>query len=184
MLELIQTQGYTGAGLNAVTEHARVPKGSIYFHFPGGKATLGARAVELAAQQLSDQLAEAMANAESPRDVVESMVTALIEMLVESDYRLGCPVSVVTLDASERSEVLRTACAVAFDSWITTLADYLETQRHPRPQAWAMATTIVTSLEGTVILCRAHRSVEALRDTAAVLGSILDHASSQTEALR
>ena len=72
----------------------------------------------------------------------------------------------------------------ASDSWIAALADYLETQRHPRPQARAMATTIVTSLEGTVILCRARRSVEALRDTATVLGSMLDHASSQTEALR
>ncbi len=61
MLELIQTSGYSGTGLNAVIDHAGAPKGSVYFHFPDGKEGLGVAAVDLAAAQFAQLIAEAAA---------------------------------------------------------------------------------------------------------------------------
>jgi TetR/AcrR family transcriptional repressor of lmrAB and yxaGH operons len=47
-LSHFQRHGYHGAGLAEILEEARAPKGSLYHHFPGGKAQLAraARRIE------------------------------------------------------------------------------------------------------------------------------------------
>ncbi|MEV0235618.1 TetR/AcrR family transcriptional regulator [Nonomuraea sp. NPDC050786] len=174
MLELIQARGYSGTGLTTVTEHARAPKGSLYFHFPEGKEALGEKAVELAADQFRGLVTEMAAAAASPGEVLRGMVDVLIGILTGSDYRLGCPVSVVTLEMGAQSERLRTACAAAFESWIGPMTEQLAGRGHARPAARALATTVVSALEGAVIVSRARRDVQALRDAAQVLGDLLD----------
>ncbi|MGP3962191.1 LmrA/YxaF family transcription factor [Nonomuraea sp. 3N208] len=174
MLELIQARGYSGTGLNTVVEHARAPKGSLYFHFPEGKEALGEKAVELAADQFRRLATEPAADAASPGDVLRRVVDVLAGILTDNDYRLGCPVSVVTLEMGAHSERLRTACAVAFESWIGVMTDHLVGRGHARKTARATAMTVVSTLEGAMIMSRARRDVEALRNAALVLGALLD----------
>lgn len=174
MLELIQTRGYRGTGLTTVAQHSRAPKGSLYFHFPEGKEELGEQAVELAAERFRALLAETAPAAESPGAVLRQVVDVVAGILTDSDYRLGCPVSVVTLETGAESERLRTACAAAFMSWTEPLTDYLVGCGHARPAARALATTVVSTLEGAVIVSRAQREVEALHNAAQVLGVLLD----------
>ncbi|MGP3911420.1 TetR/AcrR family transcriptional regulator [Nonomuraea sp. 10N515B] len=181
MLELIQARGYSGTGLNTVVEHAQAPKGSLYFHFPEGKEALGEKAVELAAEQFRGLVTEMAAEAASPGDVLRRVVDVLAGILTGNDYRLGCPVSVVTLEMGAHSERLRTACAAAFESWIAPMTDHLAGRGHARATARAMATTVVSTLEGAMIMSRARRDVEALRNAALVLGALLDQPPAEEE---
>ncbi|WP_345406958.1 TetR/AcrR family transcriptional regulator [Nonomuraea salmonea] len=41
--ELIEAGGYFGAGLNQVIAASGMPRGSLYFHFPGGQGRAGRR---------------------------------------------------------------------------------------------------------------------------------------------
>ncbi|UED88165.1 TetR/AcrR family transcriptional regulator [Streptomyces profundus] len=176
MLELIQRNGYSGTGLNTVVEHAGAPKGSLYFHFPQGKEALGAGAVELAASRFGALFADA--EAESPPAsagvVVGRVIAALAEMLEGSDFQLGCPVSVVTLEMGGHSERLREACADAFESWTVPVAELLVARGRPRAAARGLATAVVSMVEGAVIMSRARRSTEPLRDAAEALSVLLD----------
>ena len=43
--ELFHTQGYHATGLNQLISVGGAPKGSLYFHFPGGKEQLAAEAL-------------------------------------------------------------------------------------------------------------------------------------------
>lgn len=174
MLELIQARGYSGTGLNTVTEHAHAPKGSLYFHFPEGKEALGQRAIELAAARFQSLLADSALESKTPGDVLRHMIDVLAGILTDSDFQLGCPVSVVTLEMGTQSERLRGACADAFDSWITPVAEYLVDHGHPRPAARTLATAVVSTVEGAMIVSRAQRSVRPLRCAAQVLGPLLD----------
>ncbi|MGW8350885.1 TetR/AcrR family transcriptional regulator [Streptomyces wedmorensis] len=173
MLELIQRHGYSGTGLNAVVEHAGAPKGSLYFHFPQGKEELGERAVELAAARFgslvtgsSTATATAPASAPAPATVGEVLgrvIDELAGMLEGSDFQLGCPVSVVTLEMGAESERLRGACADAFESWIAPVSELLVAHGRPRTVARALATAVVSMVEGAVIVSRAQRSTDPLR---------------------
>ena len=170
MLELIQTRGYSGTGLNTVVAHANAPKGSLYFHFPGGKEALGERAVELAAERF-----RAMVGTDgTPGQVVRRVLDALARLLKESDYQLGCPVSVVTLEMGAQSDLLRDACADAFESWVAPLAALLAAHGRSPVAARSLATATVSMVEGAVIMSRAQRSVTPLRCAADTIGPLLD----------
>lgn len=174
MLELIQTSGYSGTGLNAVIDHAGAPKGSVYFHFPDGKEGLGVAAVDLAAAQFAQLIAEAAASAGGAAAAVRAAVEALTAIVSDSDYRLGCPVSVVTLEMGAESQRLRNACAAAFESWIAPTAALLEAEGLDAAPARSLATVVVSTIEGAVILARATRSPQPLTSAADVLAELID----------
>lgn len=166
MLELIQTSGFSGTGLNAVIEHASAPKGSIYFHFPDGKEGLGLAAVELATTQFEELIAAAAASAGSAAEAARAVIGAVATIVEESDFRLGCPVSVVTLEMGAESERLRQACATAFESWIAPTAALLEADGVGAEESRSLATVVVSMIEGAVIVSRATRSVQPLLSAA------------------
>jgi len=174
MLELIQTSGYSGTGLNAVIEHASAPKGSVYFHFPDGKEGLGVAAVERAATQFEALIAEAAASTGSAAEAARAVIEALATIVSESDYRAGCPVSVVTLEMGAENERLRQACATAFESWITPTAALLEAGGVDAEEARSLATVVVSTIEGAVIVSRALQSTEPLRSAADVVSTLID----------
>ncbi|GLC85041.1 TetR family transcriptional regulator [Microbacterium arabinogalactanolyticum] len=174
MLELIQTSGYSGTGLNAVIDHAAAPKGSIYFHFPDGKEGLGVAAVDLAAAQFGTLIAEAAESARGAAQAARAAIEALTSIVSRSDYRLGCPVSVVTLEMGAESERLRHACASAFDSWIVPTAALLEADGIDAEGARSLATVIVATIEGAVIVSRAMRSPQPLESAADVVADLIE----------
>ncbi|MEU5883891.1 TetR/AcrR family transcriptional regulator [Spirillospora sp. NPDC047279] len=174
MLELIQRNGYAGTGLNTVTEHAGAPKGSLYFHFPEGKEALGEKAVELAAARFGSLVGDSVLEGAAPGQVVRGVLDVLAGILTDSDFQLGCPVSVVTLEMGAQSERLRFACANAFESWIAPVTDLLVARGRPESTARARATAVVSMVEGAVIVSRAQRSTEPLRFAADALALLLD----------
>ena len=175
MLELIQARGYSGTGLNAVTKHAAAPKGSMYFHFPDGKEALGLAAVELAASRFQALVEDAASDGAKPSETVSRIIDVLSGMVTDSEFQLGCPVSVVTLEMGTDSDRLRSACATAFDSWITPMAEYLAATGHPEPKARTLATALVSMVEGALIVSRAQRSIEPLRCARDVISQLIDN---------
>lgn len=184
MLELIQTGGYSGTGLNAVIEHAGAPKGSVYFHFPDGKEGLGVAAVDLAATQFQALITESAASAGRPALAARAAIEALATIVSESDYRLGCPVSVVTLEMGAESDRLRQACASAFESWIVPTSALLEAGGLDAEGARSLATVVVSMIEGAVIVSRAMRSTQPLIAAADAVTDLIDQRCGTSEAGR
>lgn len=174
MLELIQVNGYSGTGLNAVIEHADAPKGSVYFHFPDGKEGLGVAAIELAAKQFEALIAGAVPSTGSAAEAARAAVEALAVIVSESDFRLGCPVSVVTLEMGTESERLRQACATAFESWIVPTAALLEGNGLAVEEARSLATVVISMVEGAVIVSRATRSTQPVLSAADVVAELIE----------
>ncbi|ALX66161.1 TetR/AcrR family transcriptional regulator [Microbacterium sp. XT11] len=184
MLELIQTSGYSGTGLNAVIDHAGAPKGSVYFHFPDGKEGLGVAAVELAARQFEALITEVAASAGGAGEAVRAAIAALASIVSGSDYRLGCPVSIVTLEMGAESERLRQACASAFESWIAPTTALLQADGVGPDEARSLATVVVSTIEGAVIVSRALRSTHPLDAAADVVSTLVGQRTGATGAAR
>lgn len=185
MLALVQVHGYAGSGLNTVLAHSGAPKGSLYFHFPEGKEQLGERAVGLAAERFETLITDALKAADpqaSAGSIVESVLEALCQMVAESDFSVGCPVSVVALEMGAESERLRNACERAYESWIVPVADFLVTRGHGEAAARATASSVISLVEGAMIVARARRDVQPMRDAAQTLRTLLDLPPVMTEA--
>jgi TetR/AcrR family transcriptional repressor of lmrAB and yxaGH operons len=164
---LFRTQGYSGTGLKQLAQEAEAPWSSMYHFFPGGKQQLGAEVVRYAADRYAELIAKAFAARSDPGDAVAAVFKAEAKILTESKFRNGCPVAAVTLDVASTVEELREPCAKAFDLWIGTIAQALAAAGLAAKDARALASYVLSSLEGAIVLSRAEKSVTALEQTAA-----------------
>ena len=160
-MQLFRQHGYDGTGFRDVLAHSGAPRGSIYHHFPGGKAQLGVEAVAFA----GDFIAAAMDEALSADDLVEGLESFMawwIDFLESSDFQAGCPVLAVAAESHPEAPQLAVAAATVFDLWETTLAAALRRAGVARQQARSLATLIVAAVEGAMVMCRATRDRRAL----------------------
>src|ERR1700710_2839579 len=103
--ELFHTQGYHATGLNQLISVGGAPKGSLYFHFPGGKEQLAAEALAVSGAQLCEVREKLFVQAPDAATGIESVVNTLAKSLLDSDFRRGCPLATVALDAASESEL-------------------------------------------------------------------------------
>ncbi|GAA0539491.1 TetR/AcrR family transcriptional regulator [Saccharopolyspora spinosporotrichia] len=175
-MELFQRQGYHATGLNQVLAESAAPRGSLYFHFPGGKQQLAAESVAVAGRRMGELIEAALDRADGPREAVSLVVDALAAILEGSDFQLGCPVATVALEASAASEDVRDACHGAYAAWLEALrVRFLRWGIAPE-RAGELATVALSMLEGALLLARVQRDVSALRTAAGQLAGLLEAA--------
>ena len=150
---LIGAQGMNATSFSDVLADSGAPRGSIYFHFPGGKRELAKDAIRLTSEQV---IAYMTANAgTSPNEVLQHFVALFQHVVEASDGAAGCAVAGVTIDVPASDEELLGEARAAFHSWVTLLAEQLATVGMELDRATGVATVAVASVEGALILCRA-----------------------------
>src|SRR6185437_4349017 len=97
---LLRRQGYAATGLSEIVERSGAPRGSLYFHFPGGKEELAVAAMERTGEQLRRAIATLMTAPGGAGEAVSGLIGALAAGLAASDYRDGCPIATVTLETA------------------------------------------------------------------------------------
>jgi TetR/AcrR family transcriptional regulator, lmrAB and yxaGH operons repressor len=170
---LLRTQGYGATGLNQVVAEAGAPKGSMYFHFPGGKEQLAAVAVDLFAERSSAAMARGLADNDTVRDAVLGYFDAYIAHLERTEFREGCAVASVALDAAAAHDALAEATGRATRGWTDMLAGALEAEGRPQAEAHSLATLVIATIEGTIVMAKAERSTEPIAAARDALRSIL-----------
>jgi TetR/AcrR family transcriptional repressor of lmrAB and yxaGH operons len=170
---LLRTQGYTATGLNQVMAEADAPKGSMYFHFPGGKVQLAAAAVDLFAERSTDRMRRYIAEHATVRDAVSAIFDGYVAHLDRTGYTEGCAVATVALDAASAHETLADATGRALHAWTDLLAEALEAEGRPPAEAHGLATLIIAAIEGTIVMAKGEQSTEPIATTRDVLRTIL-----------
>jgi TetR/AcrR family transcriptional regulator, lmrAB and yxaGH operons repressor len=170
---LLRKQGYGATGLNQVMAEAQAPKGSMYFHFPGGKEQLAAAAVDHFADRVMRRLERGLEEADSVAEAVATFFDEYIEHFRRTDFAEGCAVATVALDAAASHEALATATGRALRGWVDRFAQALEAEGRSPAEAHGLATLIVAAIEGTVVLGKGERSIEPFVAVRAVLRDLL-----------
>jgi AcrR family transcriptional regulator len=163
---LIGARGVAGTGLRDVVAAAGTPRGSLSHHFPGGKDELVAEAVLWSATRLGERL-ERLAGAEEPVTVA-TVLRAAVEWwergLLAVDFTGGCVVAATVMDASMSAVDVRRAALRAFQAWIDPLTRIAAGDGIAEPAARQFAVTVVASIEGALLLCRAGETLQPLHD--------------------
>ena len=169
----IGTRGVGAMSLRDLAKEAGVPLGSTYHHFPGGKAQLAEEAVTSTGRRVA-KLVES-AREQGIDGAIAAFTRVWRELLVETDFRTGCPVlAVATGDDPELTETARGIFASWQDLMVAGLAD----GGVPAERAPGLARMIVASLEGAVAVSRAERSLEPLDQVSAELITLVQAARS------
>ena len=172
--QLFRVQGYSGGGLKQLTAEASAPWGSLYHFFPAGKAQLGAEAARFAGELYAVGWRRAFDQAGSPGEAVERIFMVEAKILEGSDYRNGCPIAGMTLDIASTDEGLRVACEAAFGLWLETIRQGFEVFGAPPEAARALASFVLSSIEGAIVLARAAKSPAAVIDSAGFVRAAVD----------
>jgi AcrR family transcriptional regulator len=152
---LIGSQGMNATSFSEVIAESGAPRGSIYFHFPGGKRELAEDAIRWTSEQVTSHM---RANtAASPSEVLQHFVALFQHVVGASDGAAGCAVAGVTIDVTASDDGLLEIAREAFHSWSALLGEQLEAVGIDTERARGIAVIAVASVEGALILCRAER---------------------------
>jgi TetR/AcrR family transcriptional repressor of lmrAB and yxaGH operons len=170
---LLTTQGYHGTGLGQVLAEAHAPKGSLYFHFPGGKEELAAEAVRRSAAEWREAVLAVVTAAPNPLRAIRAVCDLLAQRLEHSQFQDGCPVATIALEAAPTSDVICEATREAYRTWELLIEEKLRAGGLPEARAARLATTMLAAVEGGMVLAKASRSGEPLRRVGAELEALM-----------
>lgn len=173
---LIRRDGVTATSMRDVVAHADAPRGSLQHYFPRGKEQLVAEAVDWAARSASRRIDRLLATLRdpSPSRLFAAMVRQWADDLVANEFAAGCTLAAVTIDRDESAAAARDAVAAGFTAWRRPIGRALVGMGVPVRKAPALATLMISAVEGAIVLARAQRDVTPLRTVARELGPLLD----------
>ncbi|MEM9609586.1 MAG: TetR family transcriptional regulator C-terminal domain-containing protein [Actinomycetota bacterium] len=172
---LFRRQGYAATGWRQVVADSETPWGSQSHHFPGGKEELAVEAIARSGAGYERLLASAFASG-PPGAAVRLWAETAAAELEASGWSDGCPIATIVLEQAHRSDPIATACAEVLRSWQVVAADALAVRGVEPDDATRLGTTLVSAIEGALVLARAGREPAPLLAVGETLAELLDRA--------
>ena len=160
---LIRERGAHGTAISDVLEHSGAPRGSAYHYFPGGRTQLLCEAVDYA----GEHVAAIIDGADASLDLWDTLIDKYRRQLLDSDFRAGCPVVAVSVEAGEAHDGERMApvverAAAGFDRWTELITARFIADGIPRQRAAELSVLATSALEGAIVLARVRRDLKPL----------------------
>ncbi len=171
---LVHRRGFYGTSLSEILAQSGAPRGSLYYHFPGGKEELVLEATRRGVASVTQLLKEeVLTDSADPADGMRTFIEAVAQVLRDSGYVFGCPVAPIVLDSPE-SSALGEVCQEAFEQWRQVLVEALGRRGGiERGRAESLATVVVCAVEGGLLLARARRDIAPLEAVAEELAVMI-----------
>ncbi|MEU5533515.1 TetR/AcrR family transcriptional regulator [Streptomyces sp. NPDC020362] len=173
--DMISRRGLNATSIRELAKHARAPLGSTYHFFPEGKQQLATEAVRYAGEAVSRILRKELDA--GPVAGLRAFLALWRGIVVDSDFRAGCPVLAVSVEEPPSDEIpsALVAAAEVFEDWELLLTEALRRHGADPDRAAGLGALVVASVEGAVAMCRAKRSMQPLdRVTQQLEALILD----------
>jgi AcrR family transcriptional regulator len=163
--DLFAERGIAGTSLDEVLAAASAGKGQFYHYFRS-RDELAAAAVGYRCAEVVAGLTLALGNVSSMAGLEQAMAGFIANF--ENMNMPGCPIGTLATEIAGRNEDARLQAAAGFDAWERLLADALERMREKgelRADAApaALATGLLASLEGGMVLSQARKDMASLR---------------------
>jgi len=171
--EAFERDGFGGAGLSSILDASGAPRGSLYFHFPGGKEQLAVAAIEAALAELLPVIKEMLRGARTASHGVIRMLRLLSDRLEASGFEIGCPLCSIVSSSASAPESVRRAAAKAVGTIEHSLAAHFIDHGRSGRDAKRLATVVLSTIEGAILLARVQRRRDPLDRVAKALPQLL-----------
>ncbi|MFZ0884305.1 MAG: TetR/AcrR family transcriptional regulator [Candidatus Acidiferrales bacterium] len=162
---IFNQRGYEGAALSELMQATGLEKGGIYRHFDS-KQQLASEAFDYAWNKAVEARFEGTQEISNSVDRLQQIVRNFRERR-EGLVPGGCPLLNTAVDSDDGNVQLRTQARRALDKWLDRLVTIARQGQkrgeiRPRVDPAKLATLIVSTLEGSLMLGRLQRSDEPL----------------------
>lgn len=168
--DLLERQGYHATGLSQILQESGSPKGSLYYHFPGGKEELALEAITQVGATVLARIRANLALYAAPAEAIRHFIRLIAASVEMSGFSSGGPISAIALETAAGYERLRLACDAVYAAWQGAFAEKLVAAGLSPARAESLAALIIAAIEGGVILCRTRRSRTPLEQVADEIG--------------
>ena len=173
---LFNERGFEGGSLTDLMDATGLKKGGIYRHF-SSKEDLAAAAFDFAWQAATHVRMHDLDSVPNSVDKLKRFMANFVER--RPSVPGGCPLLNTAIDADDGNRKLREHARKALHQWqdiLSKIVDVGRKQKEIRSEIdpKKLATLIIASLEGALMISRLERNRDALLETQAHLASYLD----------
>jgi AcrR family transcriptional regulator len=160
---LFWERGFAGTSMAELLAHAEVNSGSFYHFFDGKEALLRA-VLEQYAELLRPMIVDpAFASTPKPIERIFAILAGYRERIIATGSQYGCPLGRLALEIDPENAPAHLLIARNFQGWIESIRECLVELKGSLPRSTnidALATFVLVTMEGGVMLSRSYRSVE------------------------
>lgn len=161
---LFQRRGYYGVGTTDILSLAQAPRGSLYHHFPGGKAELAGAAVDWVAQEAATHTRHLRLTGNGAEKILETTANAIATWMEAKEFAEGSLFSALATCLDPVADaLLQSRLAAAYTSMASEYEEMLRAAGFPAALAHEFATEIIFSIEGASVLARAQKNVAPIK---------------------
>jgi TetR/AcrR family transcriptional regulator, transcriptional repressor for nem operon len=162
---IFNQKGYDGAALSDLMRATGLEKGGIYRHF-SSKEALAAEAFDYAWRETFDSRIRDLDTISNAVDRLKQFVANFVER--RGVIPGGCPLLNTAIDTDDGNSILCARARKALRGWRSYLISMIRggikaREIRSRVDEKKLATLIISSLEGAIMLCRLERNEEPLR---------------------
>jgi AcrR family transcriptional regulator len=167
--ELMRRKGYGAVGMKDVVAASGAPIGSLYHHFPGGKAQIAREALINAGAAYGLLIPTLVDPHDDLGEAVASVFAQAAVDMAETGFVNMCPVASVAAEVADTIEELRDATADIFTGWLDGGTAYFVARGLSHDEARDLTVALVGAMEGAFVLARTLRDTEPLLAAGRVL---------------
>ena len=175
--ELFHAQGFASTGMAQLLRQAGVGSGSLY-HFFRTKEDLLLAVLERYEEMLWPVLLQPVADRfPDPVDRIFGLLDRYRDLLLESEFRYGCPIGNLALELDEFHPEAVAKVEANFAGWRDAVADWLTEAGSMLPEGTDpadLATFVLTVMEGGVMQSRTRQAIEPFDRSVALLRDYLE----------
>jgi len=189
--ELFWRQGYAATGVAQILREAGARSGSLYYFFPTKEDLLMAVLERYKTLLWPMVVGPVFEHEDDPIERVFGILGAYKRMLLEFEFRKGCPIGNLALELSDSHPNVRRLIDENFDLWRGHVRDSLEAAADRFSggvDADSLSAFVLTVMEGAVMQARARQSTEqfdaSVGHLRAYLNTLMEGAAAMPAAAR
>jgi len=183
---LFWEKGYSATGVAELLQRAQVNSGSFYHVFAGKEALLLAVLDNYLDGLEPAVLRPAFSGHRDPIERIFAILRGYREKLLATGCRYGCPIGRLALEIEAENLPVHSRIAANFAAWTAAVRGCLEAARDrlpPHCDLDALATFVLTAMEGGVMQARSYRRMEPFDQSVAQLHNYFQCLLAQREQL-
>jgi TetR/AcrR family transcriptional regulator, transcriptional repressor for nem operon len=175
--ELFWEKGYGSTSIADILQRSGTNSGSLYHAFPAKQDVLIA-VLEVYRDGIGPMLLEpAWQGVDDPIERIFSLLDRYRVGLITTGLSYSCPIGSIALELHEPDPAVRKGLVDNFHGWVAAIEECLRQARGRLPRRInrrALATFVLTTMEGGVMLARTDRSIKPFNESVAMLRDYFD----------